>query len=202
MDRLYNEILFSKYHKVGLCEKTTKQNLVYTQLPWQPSNRVMGIKRRVFSGQFLSPWRSPAVQKKSISGLRLWGWSCADRAAATSGSRSVHWDSSWTRKPPSRETRQEDKNSEGSVECMVEKMGQCRRSGVLVTCLSWLEDRVAADVCEMVLRSSCLAWLRTWGTSTWRHSYAFRFQSKCYMFDSGQAWTERKIMPEAQSPVL
>lgn len=55
---------------------------------------------------------SAAVQRKSISGLRLWGSWCTERAAATSGSRSAHWDCSYSRKPTSRQNRQirRDKN--------------------------------------------------------------------------------------------
>lgn len=41
--------------------------------------------------------RSGAAQRKSISGLRLWGLRCTERAAATSGSTSSHWDFSWTK---------------------------------------------------------------------------------------------------------
>lgn len=52
--------------------------------------------------------QSSAVQRKSISGLRLRGLRCTERAAVTSGSRSAHWDSSWTSRIPDRETGQEE----------------------------------------------------------------------------------------------
>lgn len=45
------------------------------------------------------------AQRKSISGLRLWGLRCTERAAATSGSTSSHWDFSWTKSKRGRKER-------------------------------------------------------------------------------------------------
>lgn len=92
-----------------------------------------------------------AFQRKSISGLRLWGSRWTERADATSGSSSAHWDCNWTRKP--------SREGEAGFSRRPYTMHMCTVC-LLVTCVSWMEDRAAGNICEIVPRRNCLAWPR------------------------------------------
>lgn len=103
---------------------------------------------------------SGVAQNKSISGLRLWGLRCTERAAATSGSTSSHSDFSWT--------KEQEREKGARCDRHVSAEGQMDTETFAVTCVSWREEREVAGVCEITLRRKCLAGPRIWKDSTWR----------------------------------
>jgi len=121
---------------------------------------------------------SSAGQRKSNSGLRLWRSWCTERAAANSGSRSAHWDSSWIHQQKSQTRKSED--SEWEV-CTQDK-GKSRGSCGLFTCLSWLEVSAVEDICEIKFRRNCLVCLMIWEDSSCQHRLIPQSYSVCFVF--------------------